>query len=136
MTKRRSRTEGRSTGRVTRNRDFIEALAHATPNDACKLARLANPDQTNAIGEVAYNVLHGSFPIRRHQKATMRKHRCALRRLANPELPVKRRQKVLQQKGGFIGTVLRTLGRVILPTLLESVFPAQTTAQASTTGGV
>lgn len=68
------------------------------------------------ICEVMHNILVGNVPIRGNQKEKFRKYKHTIRLLGNgPFKPlVKKRNILVNQKGGFIGAILPLVASILL----------------------
>jgi hypothetical protein len=68
-----------------------------------------------AVGESAKNCLKGNVPLNRAQFRSLKKHRAALRKLANKKTSIKARKQILQRGGflgSFLGPVLKAIGSI------------------------
>lgn len=64
------------------------------------------------ICECVHNILNGTVPLEKKERATLIKHKHNLRKLIKEETPLKEKKKIIQ-KGGFLGA----LAPVVLPLL-------------------
>lgn len=92
--------------RLRRNWELLKALVKATPTVRKTILRDASSDLISAIGEIALNILKGRIPLKEHQKNILKKWRKAIRKLSDKTMPIKKRKRVVNQSGGFIGALL------------------------------
>ena len=71
------------------------------------LLKTATPQQLHALVQVLYNILVGHILIPKENKQILLPYKDALLNLASPNVPCKRKKRVLVQEGsGFIEDVL------------------------------
>ena len=102
--------------RIRRHGPFLRSLVReAKGKQREALLRAANKDQINAVSELVLNALtNPHFPIRPDLVARLQPHKKALCDLKRKKNSVKRRREVLlQQKGGRFWTSLDQLRRCL-----------------------
>ena len=72
----------------------------------------------NSINECVLNVLNGNIPMSTLRKRKLKKHKLALRRLADKRMRHSAKKRLLVQKGGFLLPLLST----VLPILASVIF--------------
>jgi len=86
--------------RLVRHRRYWNALAQATPDQRKRLVKYATPDQIDAAGEMAYNVLEGNVPLSKDTCQHLKKYKTQLRGMGNPRRRLGARKRWFQQGGG------------------------------------
>jgi hypothetical protein len=90
-------------------------LKSAQANKRKQILQTSDKGFYTAIGETANNCLKGNVPLNRAQFRSLKKHRTALRKLANKKTSIKARKRILQ-RGGFLGSffgpVLKAIGGI------------------------
>ena len=95
---------------VNNNRGFLQLLADCPAYQRQFLLKTATPQQLHALVQVLYNVLMGRIPIPEENKRILLPYKDALLDLASPNVPYKKRKRVLVQEGsGFIEDVLASV---------------------------
>ena len=84
---------------VKKNADFLRLLL-STPSrvQRTSLLKSITQDQLSALGTVATNLLQGSIPFTSSYKKKLKRHRVAIRTIADKKVSVKKRKQVLQPK--------------------------------------
>lgn len=83
----------------------LRQLKSAQPKKRRILLKNADKNVIKAVSETARNCLKGNVPLNRNQFRCLKKHRTALRKLANKKTSLKLRKKIIQ-KGGFLGALI------------------------------
>jgi len=83
----------------------LKSLKSAPSKKRHKILKNADNGLIKAVGESAKNCLKGNVHLNRHQFRCLRKHKNALRKLANRKTSIKARKRIIQ-KGGFLGALL------------------------------
>lgn len=92
--------------RLRRNLQFLKSLKKAKKRQRSTILKSANKDLILCICDCAYNVLKGNVHLKPKDKKALRRHKRALRALAEKRVALKRKQKLLVQKGGFLPFLL------------------------------
>ncbi len=74
-----------------------------------KYLATCSQDFVDALCECCKNLLKGNIPVRPAQLKKLKRHKLVLRKLANKKTSVAQRRKILQQKGGFLGLLIKPL---------------------------
>ena len=84
---------------VKKNADFLKLML-STPSrvQRASLLKTVTPDQLLALGTIATNLLQGSIPFTPSYKKKLKRHRAAIRIIADKKVSVKKRKQVLQPK--------------------------------------
>jgi len=93
--------------------DYLQVLAKCSPRQRQAILREADPKLVKAICECALNVINGNVPLSVSQKQRLSPHKSTLRSLADKRKSNKARKRLIVQRGGFVGVLLRA----IIPTL-------------------
>lgn len=93
-----------------RNRTFLQSLSKSVKkkhqSEIKNLLQNATWDQLNSITEVIQNTLKGNISYSPHQKKQLLPHKDTIRELGKIKLSKSKRKKLLQQRGGFLPTIL------------------------------
>ena len=97
---------------IKKNADFLR-LVLSTPSRQQRTALLKSitADQLQAIASVAFNLLQGSIPFTPAYKRKLKRHRVAIRTIADKTIRVTKRKQALQPK------VVVLLLQAVAPTL-------------------
>ena len=84
---------------IKTNADFLR-LVSSTPSRQQRTALLKTitSTQLQAIASVAFNLLQGSIPFTPSYKRKLKRHRVAIRTIADKKISVKKRKQALQPK--------------------------------------
>lgn len=93
--------------------DYLQVLAKCNPKQRQAILREADPKLIKAICECSLNVIKGNIPLSPSQKQKLKPHKTTLRSLADKNKSAKARKRLIVQRGGFVGVLLRA----IIPTL-------------------
>jgi site-specific DNA-adenine methylase len=107
--------------RINSNYHKLQVLRKANPKLRKAIISNCNKELLNAISEIALNVLQVNIELPATSRQKLRKHKTALRALADRRKLLRRsavKRRVLNQRGGFI---LQLLGAV-LPTIASLLF--------------
>ena len=99
--------------RIRRQRPFLQAIvSSANRNRRKDFIKHANKDQVNAIREIILNLLKNNVPVTPVTMARLRPYRQTLHRIGSRSVSLKkRRQALLNQKGGRLWSELTTVIR-------------------------
>ena len=97
---------------LRRNGPMLRLLCHAKPGVVKAVLKNASPDLLKSILECASNVLKGNVPVTPSQKRLLARYKKDLRCLVNKKISLKRK-KVIIQKGGFIGALLKPIAGIL-----------------------
>ena len=84
---------------MKKSADFLRLLL-STPSRIQRsvLLKSVTPDQLLALGTIATNLLQGSIPFTPSYKKKLKRHRVAIRIIADKKVSVKKRKQALQPK--------------------------------------
>ena len=107
--------------RVKRQAPVLRALAKSHPHVCHAILRGADKDLLQCLSECALNVLKGNVPLTSTEKAKLIKYKQKLRKVANKQVSLKQKHKIVQT-GGFLPALLAPiLGAVLGPIATASV---------------
>lgn len=84
---------------------FLRLLARSSAKRRKALLNQVTRDELKSLCEICLNILKGNIPLDDKTYHKLKRHKAKLRTLANKKIPVKQKKKVVNQHGGFIGTV-------------------------------
>ena len=70
-------------------------------------------DKIKVLCEICLNLLEGNIPVNGEEKQKLKRHRKKIEVLADRKVALKQKRPIINQRGGFIGT----LASVALPVL-------------------
>ena len=88
--------------RISRNRERLKQLYSAPPAHRKVILRTANADFINSLCEIALNILQGKIPLTPRQHTKLRRRKKDLRILANKNVLISRKKRLINQTGGFL----------------------------------
>ena len=88
---------------VKRALPLLKLLAEANPKLKKTIIKYATPDVVKAISEIALNMLKGVIKLTSNQKHRLSRYKKEFRSLGKKGISVKRKRKLLVQKGGGAG---------------------------------
>ena len=86
---------------------FIKVLARSNANQRKLLLRGATNQQLKGLFELCLNIIRGNLPINNAEFRRLKRHRKTLESLASRRVPLYKKRKIVNQKGGFIGAVAK-----------------------------
>ena len=104
---------------VKNNRGFLQLLAHCPTHQCEFLLRTATPQQLHALVQVLYNVLRQYIPFPEENRQKLLPYKDVLISLAEPNVPYKKKKRILVQEGGgfnqnLLPPVISSLGFLLL----------------------
>lgn len=104
--------------RLKSNKHFLHILKNANPKVRKAILQSADDDLIKALLECVINTLNGNHSLSGKEKSKLCKYKNCFRNLANPKISLKKKRKILIQKGGFLipllGSILSGLvGRLL-----------------------
>ncbi len=107
------------TKRLEITKAFIEALAKSSPQRRKALLKHASSKELKGLFELCLNILRGNLPINRTVFQRLKRHRRIIEDLSNRRIPLYKKRKIINQKGGFLGS-LATFALPLLTHILTS----------------
>ena len=71
-----------------------------------KHLKQASPDQVKMFADCAKNIVEGNIRPSKSKLKKLKKLKNGIRLLAKRSIPLRRKKKILTQKGGIIGSIL------------------------------
>lgn len=102
--------------RIRLNLHTLQALKNASPKLRKAILKSADKELILSIVECAYNVLNGNCTLSKCNKRKLKKFKKVLRSLCKKS-SIKKKQKLIIQKGGFLIPLLSA----VLPTLVSLI---------------
>ena len=91
--------------RLRTNQPFLHLLARSSAKRRKSLLKQATKDELATLFEICLNILRGNIPLNSYMHKKLKKEQKTLRTLADKKISLKRKKKVVNQKGGFLGAV-------------------------------
>lgn len=98
---------------VCNNISFIKRIASASPAERRQLLLNASNKNLKAIAEICLNLIRGNIELDYKTKAKLKKYEKPIALLANRRTSLKRKKKILNQKGS--AAFLAPLASLALP---------------------
>jgi len=103
---------------VKSNYHALHVLKTAEPRLRKAIVSNCKKDLVNTISECVLNVLNGNIKLTGCSKRKLRKHKAALRKVADKRVPLSSKKKFIVQSGGFLLPLLSA----VLPTIASLIF--------------
>lgn len=94
------------TARIKRNLPLLKRLVSGSSPQRRIVLQEASDDLIKSIVEIAINTLRGNIPLTKAQLKRLKKEKVVIKKLCNKKQPLKKKRKTVNQKGGFIGSLL------------------------------
>lgn len=91
--------------RLQTHQPFLQLLSRSSAKRRKTLLQQATKEELMTLFEICFNILYGNLPLTPHMFKKLKRQRHTLEYLADKKVPHKVKKKVVQQKGGFIGTI-------------------------------
>ena len=107
--------------RLKEQQYFLKVLKNLNLKQRKHVLKFLSNDQLKLFVEIAFNLLHNNIPISEetHEKIKKnKKYLKKLRQLACNSVKLSDKKKILQS-GGFIGTLLATVGATIVTQIID-----------------
>ena len=88
---------------VERALPLLQTLVSSKPILRKAIIEHATPDLIHAVTEIIYNMLKGVIELTPDQKRRLSRHKEEFRALVNKKLSIKKKRKILNQKGTGAG---------------------------------
>lgn len=105
--------------RLKSNKHLLHALKVAKPKLRNAIIKAADDDFIKALCECCMNVLNGNHKVTPALRKKLSKHRVALRVLSNRKNALRKKRKLLLQKGGFLPMLLGSILSGVLGSLIK-----------------
>ncbi len=107
--------------RLHRHGDLLKVLLKSSPKLRRAIIGAADKDLIDCLCECSMNILRGNVVLTANQRDKLRRHKKALRKMANKRLAAKPKREILQ-RGGFLGMLLAPLAASVLGPVVSSLF--------------
>ena len=88
---------------ITEN--FAHKLADAGRKERKKLMKNASEEQLKGLFEICLNIIRGNVPMEKSEFQRLKRHKNTLTVLASRKIPMYKKRRIANQKGGFVGSV-------------------------------
>ena len=96
----------------------LPTLKYAKPKLRKDIISNSDKELINSISECALNVLRGNVNLTDSQKKRLRKYKWRLRTVVNKRVPLARKKRLINQRGGFLISLLSA----VLPTIAGFIY--------------
>ena len=91
--------------RLAVTKALFNKLAKSKAKDRTKVLKKATNEQLKGLCEVCLNIVHGNIKLSKKRYAAFKRQKDLMHKLSNKKLPLYAKRKVINQKGGFLGTL-------------------------------
>jgi hypothetical protein len=105
--------------RLKRNKDFLQQLRKK--DQRLKTLKKANFDQVKIFADCAKNILEGNIKPTKAKLQQLKQMKTGIRLLARKSVPLKKKKKILTQKGGLIGSILVPIISAVAGLIMDKV---------------
>ena len=91
--------------RIKTNQPFIHLLARSSAKRRKLLLKQATKEELSSLFEICLNILKGNIPLSTQAFKKLQRHKNLIRTLGNKRVSIKHKKKIVNQKGGFIGSI-------------------------------
>lgn len=110
--------------RFSRDLTFLRKLKCCNAKQRKKLLSKASTSQIRSLSDCAHNILIKNIPLSSGQFSKLKKHKNIIRQLGTKGISLKNKKKLLvQQKGGFLMSILAPILASLGGTLISSLLP-------------
>ena len=93
--------------RIKAQQPFLHLLARSGPQRRKSLLKQATKDELSSLFEICLNILKGNIPLDSKTYKKFKRQSSLLRTLSNKKVSLKRKKRLVNQKGGFIGAIAK-----------------------------
>ena len=109
----------KSRTRLQRQYQALRQLKNAkTKKVRCAILQKGGNELTTCLSECALNVIKGHVPLTDAQFKKLKRLRSPLQQLASKKISLKRKRRLLEQKGGFLSSLITPLIGVVAKSVL------------------
>lgn len=101
--------------RIKANTPFLHLLARSSLKKRKNLLKQATKEELASLFEICLNIIRGNIPVQGKDYKRLKRQKQLIRRLADKKVSVTQKKKLINQKGGFIGS----LAAIALPILSQ-----------------
>lgn len=88
--------------RLSRSLPLLKVLYKANPKQRRLILQKSSDEFVLSLCEVALNILHGIIPLTPTQHRRLKKRKNEIKYVANKKIGVKRKRRLINQRGGFL----------------------------------
>lgn len=100
-------------------KQLLEKIKFSNQSQRKAVLKALSNKEVKLLCEVCLNLVHGHLKVKNPTTFNkLKKHRKFLSDLADNRKPIKRKRQLINQKGGFLGT----LAAAVLPMVVDQVF--------------
>ena len=88
---------------ITKN--FAYQLAESSRKERKALLRDATEEQLKGLFEICLNIIRGNVPMDQADFQRLKRHKNTLTALASKKVPIYKKRRIVNQKGGFLSSV-------------------------------
>ena len=107
--------------RLLAQEPFLRLLTRSSPKRRKRLLQQATKDELTVLFEICLNILKGNIPLNDTAFKKLKRHKGILRTLGSKKVALTHKKKIVNQKGGAIGTVVGTIASLVLPLLARLI---------------
>lgn len=105
--------------RLKKNLHILQTLKNSNKKLRSAIIKNCSDDTIKAILEIAINTLNGNCQLSKHTHIRLKKFKNILRQLVCPKKNLKRKRKIIIQKGGFLPVLIGTILSGVIGKLLS-----------------
>ena len=91
--------------RLAVTKTFFNKIARSNPKERKAALKSATNEELKGLCEVCLNVVHGNVQLSKKRYACFKRHKNVLHKLSNKRIPLQDKRKLVNQQGGFLGTL-------------------------------
>lgn len=91
--------------RITANQPFLHLLARSGAKRRKTLLSQATKEELASLFEICLNILKGNLPVNTKDYKRFKRHKDLLRTLSDKKVSLSHKKKLINQKGGFVGSL-------------------------------
>ena len=91
--------------RLAVTKTFFNKIARSRAGERKKVLKAATNEELKGLCEVCLNVVRGNVKLSKRRFTGFKRHKNVLHKLSNKKVSLKAKRKVINQKGGFLGTL-------------------------------
>lgn len=91
--------------RLEITKSFINSLAKTNTRRRKAILKQASNEELKGLFELCLNIIRGNLPITQPTFKHIKRHKKVIESLGNRRVPIYKKREIINQKGGFIGTL-------------------------------
>lgn len=95
--------------RLRRNFALLKTLTRSSPKIRKVILQQCSPNFIQSVCEICMNLLKGNIPVTECQHKKLKRYREKIRQMASRREGVRKKRKLITQKGGFLLPLLTTV---------------------------